>query len=81
METYVIYFASVVLAIIGFFIHRFFHSVDVIRKTLDDINLKLTAREENMKEIKRDIHEIKEKQKDHSARLYDIEITIAKFKN
>lgn len=74
------FFASIVLTIIGFFIARFFRAVDDIKKSLDSINLKLAAREEKMNQIQEDVHEIKMKQHDHSKRLYDIEIQLAKNK-
>ena len=72
------FFASVVLAVIGFFIQRFFKAVDNIKKTLDEISLKMATREENIKEIKDDIHEIRAKQHEYGKRLYEIEIQLAK---
>lgn len=80
METYVMFFASIVLTIIGFFIQRFFKAVDDIKKALDSINLKMAAREENIKEIMDDVHEIKMKQHEYGRRLHDIELQIAKTK-
>lgn len=80
MDTYVMFFASIVLTIIGFFIVRFFNSVDKISKSVDAINQRLAVRDENMKEIKEDIHEIRIKQNEHSKRLYGVEIQIAKNK-
>lgn len=80
METYVMFFASVVLTIIGFFIQRFFRAVDQIKNSLDDIKVKLATREEKMIEMQGDIHEIRKKQSEHSKRLYDIELQLAKNK-
>ena len=80
MDTYVMFFASIVLTIIGFFIVRFFNSVDKISKAVDAINQKLAVRDENMKEIKEDVHEIRLRQHDHSNRLHQLDIQLAKNK-
>ncbi len=80
MDTYVMFFASIVLAIIGFFIVRFFNSVDRISKSVDSINQKLAVRDENMREIKDDVHEIKTKQHEHSSRINAIQFQLAKNK-
>jgi hypothetical protein len=80
METYVMFFMSAVLGILGFFIVRFFKSVDAIIRKLDAIELRLSLREENIREIKDDVHEIRVKQQEHGKRLYDIEFQLAKNK-
>jgi len=80
MEQYVMLFASVALAIIGYFIVRFFNSVDKISQSVDAINQKLAIRDENMKAIQEDIHEIREKQREHSKRMHDMELRWAQSK-
>ena len=73
-------FASVALAIIGYFIVRFFNSVDKISRAVEEINTKLAVREENMKEIQKDIHEIRIRQHEHSRKINDMQVQMAKNK-
>ena len=80
LESVLLIGLSVIISVIGFFIYRFFNTVDKISDQLEDIKIKMAVREESIQEIRKDVHEIRLKQTDHSKRLHDIEIQLAKSK-
>jgi hypothetical protein len=78
MEQYVILGLSLVLGLVGFFLVKFYNSVEELKKGMNDILIYNAGREVNISDIKKDIHEIKLTHIDHDKRLREIEIKLAK---
>ena len=80
MEPYVGILFTIILGIIGFFLVKFYNTVEDIKKGVNEILINSAMRDENIKDIKNDIHEITLQLVDKERRLREAELQIATIK-
>jgi hypothetical protein len=72
--------STLALAINGFFLAKFYDSVEKVRKGQEELKVLMARRDESINTIENDVHEIKNRQQVFDDRLREIEIAIAKIK-
>ena len=80
MEPYIGILLTIILGIIGFFLMKFYNTVEDIKKGVNEILINSAMRDENIKDIKNDIHEITLQLVSMERRLREAELQIATIK-
>lgn len=70
---------GIILSIIGFFLVKFYNSVEEIKKGVNQMLINRAAKDQEIKQISEDVHEIKVNQAQQDRRLQKVEIEIAKI--
>jgi hypothetical protein len=74
-----IFIAGLVLSVIGFFLVKFYNSVERLNAGVNKILVSLAKNDEVIKKIEAEVHDLKERMEGDGERLRQVELKIAKL--